>query len=115
MRPISRASGIIRMMVIALTIVFAAIALVVGRGSDVEPVVLVTGQPAPQEFLATASVSVVDVIATEAQIAAAVAAIPDQHTEDDQATEAVLTSIQAFFADAELVAQPDVAVPVRAR
>ena len=98
-------------MVIALTIVFAAIALVVGRGSDVEPVVLVTGQPAPQEFLATASVSVVDVTATEAQIAAAVAAIPDQHTEDDQATEAVLTSIQAFFADAELVAQPTLRFP----
>ena len=65
MRLSARASGLVRFVVIAMTLVFTAVALVVGHADEVEPIRLEEGQPAPVTYTATRQISVVDEIATE--------------------------------------------------
>ena len=71
MRLAARTSGTIRAVVLAVTVVFVAVVLVAGQGEEVEPVVLQEGQPAPQTFIATSAVQVIDEAATEAERVAA--------------------------------------------
>ena len=97
MRFTARASGIVRLVVLAMTLVFTAVALVVGHSDGVEPVVLEVGQPAPVTYTATREISVVDEVSTEQAREAAAAGVEDIYTEDVQATNAVLGSIQEFW------------------
>ena len=117
MRVAARLSGVARAVILGTTIVFTALVLVVNRTNEVEPIALSQGQPAPQTFVATDRVSVVDQQATEAARAAERLGVDEVYTEDAQTTEAVLESIQDFFANAEAAAEPlevpddDVVVP----
>jgi membrane-associated HD superfamily phosphohydrolase len=117
MRIAARLSGVARAVILGTTIVFTALALLVNRTDDVDPIALSQGQPAPQTFTATDRVSVVDQAATEAARAGERLGVAEVYAEDPQASEAVLASIQDFFANAEAAAQPlevpddDVEVP----
>jgi putative nucleotidyltransferase with HDIG domain len=106
MRLSARASGLVRFVVIAMTLVFTAVALVLGHADEVEPIQLEEGQPAPVTYTATRQISVVDEIATEQAQNEAAAGVADIYTEDVQATNAVLESIQEFFSNAEATAEP---------
>ena len=106
MRLLSRASGLAKAMVLASTVVFTALVLVVNQAEEVEPIRLSVGEPAPQTFSATGPVSVVDEQATETAREEAIQGVEVRYTEDTQASAAVLASIQAFFTNARLAATP---------
>jgi putative nucleotidyltransferase with HDIG domain len=106
MRLAARTSGVMRAVVLAVTVVFVAVVLVAGQGDDVEPVTLEEGQPAPETFIATRNVQVVDQAATEAARAAAARGVEDEYTADPAAASAVLASVQDFFANADRVVEP---------
>ncbi len=106
MRLSARASGVVRGVVLALTVVFTAVALVAGHADEGEPISLQQGQPAPDTFIATRQISVVDEIATAQARAEAAAEVEGIYTEDVDATNAVLDSIQEFFSNAEATAEP---------
>ncbi len=106
MRLSARASGVVRAVVLALTVVFSVLALVVGHADEIPPVELVSGQPAPDTFIATRQVSVTDEFQTDQARIEAAALVDDIYTEDTDATNAVLESIQEFFTNAELTAEP---------
>jgi putative nucleotidyltransferase with HDIG domain len=106
MRIAARLSGLARAVILGMTIVFTALVLVVNRTDEVVPIALSQGQPAPQTFTATDRVSVVDQAATDAARASARLGVAEVYTEDAQATEAVLSSIQDFFVNADAAAQP---------
>jgi len=106
-----RGSGVARALLLAVAVVFSAIALTWGRASDDPQVSLQQGQPAPETYIAPRSVSVTDEAQTLAQRAQAAAAISDIYQNDTQATETVLDAINTFFEDVRLAAIP-VAAPV---
>lgn len=106
MRLAARTSGTIRAVVLAVTLVFVAVVLVAGQGEEVEPVVIEEGQPAPQTFIATRDVQVIDEEATEAERVAAALGVEAVYTADPDASSAVLASIQDFFRNANAVVEP---------
>ena len=106
MRLTARASGTVRAVVLALTIVFAALVLVLGRGDAVDTIILQEGDPSPQDFIATYRVEVVDDTGTEVARQAAARTVEEVYTQDSQTAEAVLRSIQDFFVNVEMVAEP---------
>jgi putative nucleotidyltransferase with HDIG domain len=101
-----RGAGIARAAVLTATVVFAAIVLIVGRPTAEPPVLLVEGDPAPETFIATDQVSVVDEVETEVRRQAAADAVQDVYRTDSQATQTVLNSISRFFEDVRAGAQP---------
>ncbi len=106
MRLAARTSGTIRAVVLAVTVVFVALVLVAGQGEEVEPVVLQEGQPAPQTFIATSAVQVIDEAATEEERVAAALGVEDVYTADPDASSAVLDSVRDFFVNADAVVEP---------
>lgn len=103
---VARGSGVFRSISLALTVVFAALLLMVGRPTAEPPVLLVEGDPAPETFIASGPVSVVDASETAALRAAAADAVPDVYRTDSQATETVLDAISRLFQDIALGALP---------
>ncbi len=111
MSALIRGSGIARAVLLALAVVFSAIALTFARATEAPPVSLQEGLPAPQIFTAPRPVSVTDEVATAALRAEASSAEPDIYRTDLQVTETVLDAISNFFEDVRAAAVP-VAVPV---
>ena len=101
-----RTSWSIRAVVLALTLVFCALALVAGRGDAVEPVTLEEGQPAPQRLVATRDIEVTDDLATEAARQQAAEDVELVYGADPTAASAVLASVQDLFVSAEEAARP---------
>ena len=101
-----RGSGIARALILAVAVVFSAIALTWGRASEDPQVSLQQGQPAPETYIAPRPVSVIDQAQTLAERAQAAAAISDIYQNDTQATETVLDAINTFFEDVRLAAVP---------
>jgi cyclic-di-AMP phosphodiesterase PgpH len=101
-----RTSGTIRTVVLAMTVVFAALILVAGQGEEVATVTLAEGQVAPETLVATRDVEVVDATATEAARQEAGDAVPEVYTADPNAASAVLRSMQDFFTNVDAAAQP---------
>jgi putative nucleotidyltransferase with HDIG domain len=101
-----RGAGIARAAALVATVVFAGIVLMVGRPTAEPPVLLVEGDPAPETFIATSPVVVVDQTETQALRDAASTAVPDVYQTDSQATQTVLDSISRFFEDVRAAAQP---------
>ncbi len=97
---------ILNSLVIAVTIVFVAVALLVGRSEAVEPPVLVVGQPAPQAFIATDQVTVIDEAATATEKELARLNVPTVRTRDLAAEVAVVDDVAFVFARAEEATGP---------
>jgi len=106
MNALIRGSGIARTVLLALAIVFSAVALMGGRASDAPQVSLQEGQPAPETFIANRPVTVIDEAETAAERARASAAVEDIYRPDPQATETVLDAINTFFEDVRTAAVP---------
>lgn len=106
MNALIRGSGIARTVLLALAIVFSAVALMLGRASDAPQVSLQEGQPAPETFIATRPVTVIDEAETAALRSRASAAVEDIYRPDPQATETVLDAINNFFEDVRTAAVP---------
>jgi len=106
MRLAARLSGLTRVAIIATTLVFTALALVIGVDTGPEPVKLTIGEPAPQTFFATEIVEVADDDETARLKAEAAAAVADVYRTDTQATETVLASIAEFFSNVTDAAEP---------
>jgi putative nucleotidyltransferase with HDIG domain len=106
MNALIRGSGIARVVLLALAIVFSTVALMGGRASDAPQVSLQEGQPAPETFIAPRPVTVIDATETAAERARASAAVEDIYRPDPQATETVLDVINAFFEDVRTAAVP---------
>ena len=77
MRIASRISALTKIAILATTLVLTSLALIIGRDTGPEPVSLSVGEPAPQTFIASGPVEVVDVNETERQRADAAAAVMD--------------------------------------
>ncbi len=99
--------GTIRTMVLAVTIVFTALALLVGRGEAASVAEPVVGEPSPQTFVATAPISIIDSAATEARRAEARNNVQTLYTEDVQATSAVFADLRLFFQRTRAASLPD--------
>ncbi|HLA67013.1 MAG TPA: HDIG domain-containing protein [Acidimicrobiia bacterium] len=110
MRIASRISALTKIAILATTLVLTSLALIIGRDTGPEPVSLSVGEPAPQTFIASGPVEVVDVNETERQRADAAAAVDDVYRTDTQATETVLAGIAEFFSNLSDAAQPVVIV-----
>jgi hypothetical protein len=83
--------------VLAATVVFASIALLIGQEQRVEPLALQVGDPSPVTFIAPLPISVEDEAATESRRAAAAAAVADVYRVEPSATEAMLNSVAEVF------------------
>jgi putative nucleotidyltransferase with HDIG domain len=106
MRFAGRFSGLARLLILGITMVFTAIVLVVGQTEPVEQISLLQGQPSPQTFIAPRRVTVVDQDATDALRQQASGAVAERYSEDAQTTAAVLDSIQLFFSNVREAAEP---------
>lgn len=82
----ARLSGAARFAVLAATVLFASIALLVGQEQAVEPIALNVGDIAPVTFIAPAAISVEDEADTEAKRQAAAAAVLDVYRVEPSAT-----------------------------
>ncbi len=101
-----RYAGALRLVFVTVTVVFTALALVVGRGAADPPPVLGIGEASPQTFFATQNTEVVDAAATEAAREQARLQVETQYFQDVQVTNAVLADIRQFFADVRFAAAP---------
>ncbi len=101
-----RFAGPMRLIFVAVTVVFTALALVVGRGSAEEPPILSIGAASPETFFATGDISVLDEEATLAAQDQARLQVETQYFRDVQVTNAVLADIRQFFADVRAAAAP---------
>lgn len=106
MSPAIRGSGLVRIGVLVTAGVFTLVALVAGKDSAPEPIVLREGEAAPQTFVATRAVEVVDAAATEAARRRASDAVDDVYRIDTVATETVLTGVAELFANVRRAAEP---------
>ncbi len=107
----SRHPSIVRAMVVALTVVFASLALVIGHGTTAEVITPVVGQVSPQTFIADNTLTVEVKAATEREREAAALNVDTVYREDSLATNAVLSAVRLFFQQARTVAEPE-ALPV---
>ena len=94
-----RNPAILSLLVIAVTIVLVAVALIVGRSTGEEPPVLVVGQPSPQQFIATETISVEDAAATEQARTSAYNAVETIVVLDPGVDIAVANNIRTLFVD----------------
>jgi putative nucleotidyltransferase with HDIG domain len=88
---------ILNLLVIAVTVVFVALALVVGRAQAEEAPVLRVGQPSPQDFVAPRFISIEDTAATEAARALAAASVQTKFSIDPLASNTAKNTVRAFF------------------
>jgi putative nucleotidyltransferase with HDIG domain len=102
-----RRPWLLRSMVLAVTIVFVALALVVGQGATEPAAALIASRPAPETFVADDFVTVVDEAATEALRDQAEINVSVIREKDLLATSVVLGSITDFFS-----AVRDAAIPI---
>ena len=98
-------------LVIAVTIVFVAVALVVGRAQGADPILLDVGDPSPATFVATRDVRVPDTIATDRERETARQNTPVEYTIDATRKTSVKGDIARFFAEIRNVAFEDVPPP----
>ncbi|MDH3425307.1 MAG: HDIG domain-containing protein [Acidimicrobiia bacterium] len=110
MRSRTQRPGIIRAMVLGLTIVLVGLALVAGRHGEETLPVPVAGQPSPSDFVATADYSVTNVAETNAARELARASVDTIFQEDTEQTAAALRGVQFFF-EAVKAARAPVEVP----
>jgi hypothetical protein len=89
-----------------LTVIFSAVALLIGQAEPVEPINLQAGQASPETFIASRRVEVVDQAETDTRRAQASAGVADVYRTDTEATEAVLASIGEFFSNVRDAAAP---------
>ncbi len=101
-----RFSGLLRAMAIALTIFLSAGVLMLFHSDGEEPIALEVGDPAPQPFIATQRVEVVDEEATEAARAAAYDDVEPVITRVTTVDEAVRTRVEGFFSAVHAAAEP---------
>jgi putative nucleotidyltransferase with HDIG domain len=98
--------GIVRAMVLSLTVVLVALALSAGRTGEDPPPPPVVGQPADTEFIADGPITVVDQTATAAAREQAQANVETVFETDAAATNAVLADVGIFFDEAEAAQAP---------
>jgi len=77
---------VLNVLVIAVTVVFVALALVVGRAQAEEAPMIRVGQLSPQEFIAPRYISIEDAEATAAARAEAAAAVETRYSIDPLAS-----------------------------
>jgi len=99
-------SSLTRAFALILTVIFSAVALLVGQAKPVEPIILQAGQASPETFIASRRVEVTDQVATDTQKAQAAAGVADVYRTDTEATEAVLASIGEFFSNVRDASAP---------
>ncbi len=97
---------ILRLLIVALTAVFAAVALVVNQGEAgalIEPIV---GEPSPQDYVATRQITITDEGATEAEKERARINTPPVLVADEAVDFEVGRAIRQFFAEIDANADP---------
>jgi putative nucleotidyltransferase with HDIG domain len=91
---------VLRLGILGLTILFAAIVLTVGYQDDNDvPPELAVGAPAPQDFVANASVDIEDPTATEEERDLAEANVKAPYVENRSTSQVVLRAIGQFYSD----------------
>jgi putative nucleotidyltransferase with HDIG domain len=88
---------ILNLLVIAVTVVFVALALVVGRAQAEEAPVIRVRQVSPQDFVAPRFISIPDTVATEEARADAEAGVPTEYAIDPLASNSAKNTARAFF------------------
>lgn len=106
MKLLARLGALMRPTTMLVTATLVVLILVWGQEVAPEPIELQVGEGAPQTFVATSTVEVVDEEATEAARQAAAEAVADVYRTDTQATETVLSIIAALFSDIATAAEP---------
>jgi len=101
-----RNPAVLSLLVIAVTIVLVAVALIVGRSTGEDPPVLVVGQPSPQQFIATETISVEDAAATEQARTSAYNSVETIVVLDPGVDIAVANNIRTLFIDGLLATRP---------
>ncbi len=101
-----RASGILRSMVIVLTMALSAGLLMAFHNEGEEPIVLEVGDPAPQLFIATEHVEVVDAEATQAARMEAYDNVAPVIGRASEVDEQVRAGIEIFFSAVNASAEP---------
>ncbi len=102
---------VLNALVIAVTIVFVAVALVVGRATAAEPIELREGDIAPITFVASREVEVVDEIATNQARERAVNNTPAVYTIDPTRKTSVKGDLARFFDAIKDAAFDESAIP----
>ena len=88
---------VLNLLVIAVTVVFVALALVVGRAQAEDAPVVQVGQAAPMDFVAPRFISVEDTAATEAARAEAADNVDTVFAIDPLASSSAKNTVRAFF------------------
>ena len=101
----ARLSGAAKFGILVMAVVFTALGLTIGRETTPEVPVLRVGEPAPQTFVATRMVTVIDAQETDRQRQAAAAAVADIYSFNEEATQLALSDISRFFNEARRVAR----------
>jgi len=106
---------VVRFGIVGLTVLFAAIVFTVGYEDDNDvPPQLAVGAPAPQDFVANASVEVEDPAATDMERDLAEANVKAPYVENRSTSQVVLRAIGQFYSDLDEGAflEPDAPVEV---
>jgi putative nucleotidyltransferase with HDIG domain len=106
MSTVRRHPAVLNALVLAVTIVFVALALLVGRARAGEPISIEVGEPSPITFTASADIEVLDEMATKLAREAASNSVEAQYSTDPQAAITTRRDIALFFQDAQQVATP---------
>ena len=106
MNALRRNPVVLNLLVIAVTIVFVALALTLGRPGPEPAIQLAEGQPSPQQFLATGPVEVVDEAATEQAREQARRNVDTVRQTDVEAEQVVARDITALFIQVAGAAAP---------
>ena len=88
---------ILNLLVIAVTVVFVALALVIGRAQAEEPPVIRVRQVSPQDFVAPRFIRINDTVATEAARAEAADRVETVYAINPLASSTAKTTARAFF------------------
>ena len=89
----------LNLLVIAVTIVFVGASLVVGRAVAAPAVEIAAGLPSPEDYIATRTVDIVDVEATEAEKESARLTTPVKYSINTTVLGGVRSRISLFFED----------------
>jgi putative nucleotidyltransferase with HDIG domain len=88
---------VLNLLVIAVTVVFVALALVVGRAESVEAPVVLEGDEAEIDYIAPRFISIEDTTATENARIRAAANVETVYTIDSLATNSAKNTVRAFY------------------
>ena len=88
---------VLNLLVIAVTVVFVALALVVGRAQAEDAPVIQVGQAAPMDFVAPRFISIEDTAATELARADAADSVDTIFAIDPLASSSAKNTVRAFF------------------